>query len=240
VVIVPVVAGTGDKWNPHSFEGQVQKALFGSAPEIDYAASTQPSPEVVCAVAGFVPGLNSALVFANAKSTTFDKALAVGTDVLSVVGVGTVLKLGAKGVVLGKGLILGAKVAEGVVVGEDVVTHLGGSYGAVRRMASELGLGGQVHHMPAWAATRDAGVAGFSRWSAPSIWMETADHYTTLSHGRFGDIGKEYRVGQEALINSGGYLDALKMDVDHIRSLHGSKYDIAIQQMGEYIWKAQQ
>ncbi|MEO7592259.1 MAG: hypothetical protein ABI134_13675, partial [Byssovorax sp.] len=173
-------------------------------------------------------------------ASTASKVLAVGSDVLSVVGVGTVLKLGAKGVGFGKGLVLGTKFAKGVVVGEDVVVQLGGSYGAVRRVASQLGLGGQVHHMPAWAATRDAGMKGITQWSAPSIWMESIDHLETLSHGSLGATGRSYRAGQQTLIKGGRYLDALKMDVDHVRFMYGSKYDTSIQQMGEYVWKAHQ
>jgi RHS repeat-associated protein len=63
VTIVPVVGTGGDKWNPPTLEGRIQKELFGSDPEIDYLAATQPSPEVTRAMIGFVPGLNSALVF---------------------------------------------------------------------------------------------------------------------------------------------------------------------------------
>ena len=114
VTSVPVV-GTGfDKWNPHTPEGRIHKELFGSAPEIDYLADTQPSPEVIRAVIGFIPVVNSVLVFNDPKATTFDKTLAVGTDVLAVVGVGAVVKLGAKGVGLAKGVVLGAEVAEDV------------------------------------------------------------------------------------------------------------------------------
>jgi RHS repeat-associated protein len=110
VTIVPVVGNAGDKWNPHTPAGRIQKELFGSDPEVDYLAATQPSPEVTRAVLGFVPGLNSVLVFNDPKATTFDKTLAVGTDVLAVVGVGAVVKLGAKGVGLAKGVVLGAEV----------------------------------------------------------------------------------------------------------------------------------
>jgi hypothetical protein len=121
VTIVPVVgnaANAGDKWNPHTPEGRIQKELFGSDPAIDYFAATQPSPEVTRAMLGFVPGLNSALVFGDPKATTFDKTLAVGTDVLAVVGAGTVFKLGAKGVDLAKGVVLGAEAAEAAVAAE--------------------------------------------------------------------------------------------------------------------------
>jgi hypothetical protein len=118
--------------------------------------------------ASLIPGLNSCMVLNDPEASTASKVLAVGSDVLSVVGVGTVIKLGAKGVVLGKGVILGGEVAQGIVAAEDVVVQLGGSYRAVRAMATKLGIGGQVHHMPSWAATRDAGVAGVTRGNAPS------------------------------------------------------------------------
>ena len=124
VVLVPVVDGGSDKWNPHTFEGQVQRGLFGSSPEVDYLAATQPSPEVSRAVMGFVPGVNSALVFGDPKSSTFDKTLAVGTDLLSVVGVGTVVKFGAEGVGFAKGLILGAKAAEDVAHVEGAASRI--------------------------------------------------------------------------------------------------------------------
>ena len=120
------------------------------------------------------------------------------------------------------------------------VPQIGGAYSKVRAAASEARLGGHVHHMPSWAATHDAAMAGATKWNGPSIWMEAADHLTTLSHGNRGAVSAAYRAEQAALIKSGRYLDAVKMDVDSIRSLFGSKYDGAIQQMGEYIWRAHQ
>jgi RHS repeat-associated protein len=147
VTIVPVVGTGGDKWNPHTPEGRIQKELFGSDPAIDYLAATQPSPEVTRAMLGFVPGLNSALVFGDPKATTFDKTLAVGTDVLAVVGVGTVFKLGAKGVGLAKGVVLGAEVVgeaaavEGVSEGATVLRELRWSSKSLREAASALEMG---------------------------------------------------------------------------------------------------
>lgn len=152
VVLVPVVDGGSDKWNPHSFEGRVQKGLFGSSPEVDYLAATQPPPEVSRAIIGLVPGLNSALVFDDPKSSTFDKALAVGTDVLSVAGVGTVLKLGAKGAGLAKGFVVGAKVAED----GGLLLYHGAS------MKSALGfLNGQALEVATAAAAKIDGPPGF-------------------------------------------------------------------------------
>jgi hypothetical protein len=151
VTIVPVVgnaANAGDKWNPHTPEGRIQKELFGSDPEVDYLAATQPSPEVTRAVLGFVPGLNSALVFGDPKATTFDKTLAVGTDVLAVVGVGAVVKLGAKGVGLAKGVVLGAEAAEATlgsgraysVAFETIIPELGAAKRPAHFMAANENL----------------------------------------------------------------------------------------------------
>ncbi|MFS8068223.1 MAG: hypothetical protein ACMG6S_17855, partial [Byssovorax sp.] len=191
-------------------------------------------PALAAFSASLIPGLNSYVVLSDPKASTASKVFAVGTDVLSVVGVGTVIKLGAKGVALGKGVILGGKVVKGVVVAEDVV-QLGGSYRAVRAMASEAGLAGEVHHMPSWAATRNAGVAGITQGSAPSIWMEKAAHRMTPSF-RSSATAQLYRAEQTALLRRGRYLDALKMDIEAIREVHGTTYDGAIQQLGEYVW----
>jgi RHS repeat-associated protein len=146
----------------------------------------------------------------------------------------------------GTAVVLGIATMGGALVGAGgpapttgEIPQLGGSYSAVRTTASEAGLGGQVHHMPAWAATRDAGMPGVTRGNSPSIWMREADHAMTPSF-RSSAAAQAYRAQQQALIQSGRYLDALKMDVDAIRSTHGTVYDGAIQQMGEYLWSAWQ
>ena len=117
----------------------------------------------------------------------------------------------------------------------EELPQLGGAFSAVRAEASEAGLGGQVHHMPAWSAVRDAGGTGLTRGSAPSIWMKGADHALTPSFGGSASAAA-FRARQQALIEGGQFLDAAKMDVDSIRAVHGTKYDAAIQEMGEYIW----
>ena len=110
----------GNKWHPHTNEGRIREALFGSEPDpVPYFQTPTPLEATIAkAGLGFVPGLNSALVFDDPKSTTFDKAFAVTTDVLAVVGVGTVLKLGAKGAGLAKGLVVGAEVMADVAKAE--------------------------------------------------------------------------------------------------------------------------
>jgi RHS repeat-associated protein len=123
----------------------------------------------------------------------------------------------------------------GGTVAADGLPQLGGAYSDVRAAATEAGLGGEVHHMPAWSALRDAGGMGMTRGSAPSIWMTAADHAMTPSF-RSSAAAVAYRGRQRALIEGGQLLDAMKMDVDAIRAAHGTAYDGAIQQMGEYFW----
>ncbi len=124
------------------------------------------------------------------------------------------------------------------VAGREV-PQIGGLYRSVGTAASEAGLAGEVHHMPAWSATRDAAVGGATRANTPSIWMTSVDHAATASYGnRAGAIA--YRAEQQALIGQGRYLDAMRMDVNNIRQLFGGKYEGAIQQMGEAFWAAHQ
>ena len=99
-----VNAGSGaDKWNPHSNEGRIQQALFGA--EQPWQDPLEPyKPALGSMGISLIPGLNSYVALNDPKASTASKVLAVGSDVLSVVGVGTVLKLGAKGARLAKGL----------------------------------------------------------------------------------------------------------------------------------------
>jgi RHS repeat-associated protein len=123
-------------------------------------------------------------------------------------------------------------------IGRGGVPQLGGGYGAVRAAATREGLGGQVHHMPSSAATQRGGPPpGVTHWNGPSIWMASEDHALTASNGQRGPASIMYREDQVTLIKSGQYLDALKMDVDNVRGMFGDKYDGAIQQMGEHVWR---
>ena len=70
--------------------------------------------------------------------------------------------------------------------------------------------------------------------AGPAIWMETADHALTASYGPF-EYAAAWRAQQQALTESGRFMDALQMDIDNIRNLFGSKYDEGIQQMLDYI-----
>ncbi len=108
----PVNAGTGgDKWNPYTDEGRIHQALLGNEPPWQDPLAPY-GPAMASIGVSFIPGLNSYMVLNDPEASTASKALAVGSDVLSVVGVGTVLKLGAKGAGLAKGLIVGTEAVE--------------------------------------------------------------------------------------------------------------------------------
>jgi hypothetical protein len=123
------------------------------------------------------------------------------------------------------------------------VTQMGGAYRTVRTDATEASLGGEVHHMPAGSATDNARATfaeNFpdtslpSRERGPAIWMETVDHQLTPSHSSWGLAGIWQRQ-QRRLIEAGNYLDAMQMDVNWVRGAYGTRYEGAIQQMGEHL-----
>jgi hypothetical protein len=153
----------GNKWNPHTNEGRIQLALFGSeADPVPYFPTPTPIEATIAkAGLGFVPGLNSALVFDDPKSTTFDKAFAVTTDVLSVVGVGTVLKLGAKGAGLAKGLVVGVEVAEGAAHVEGAASKI--IYASKSLLQKGLMKAGHAEALGVVSACTKDGCARFSR-----------------------------------------------------------------------------
>ena len=114
--------------------------------------------------------------------------------------------------------------------------QLGGAYKDIRRTATQKGLGGEVHHLPSWSAMKNSGQPDWTYRKAPTIWMHECDHARTPSYGASKDA-IAYRLEQQLLVQDGRFLDALKMDVDAIREAHGTKYDGAIQDMGEYVWR---
>jgi RHS repeat-associated protein len=81
-----------NKFNPYSTEGRINRALFGSEPPLKDPLDNEVGRAIARGTAAFVPGLNLALTLADPHATTGDKAIAVGTDVLAVVGVGVVIK----------------------------------------------------------------------------------------------------------------------------------------------------
>ncbi len=110
----------------------------------------------------------------------------------------------------------------------------GGSYNQVRTKATNKGLGGEVNHMPAWNSWQLAGNSPFTQGTAPAIWMETADHRKMTSTGSSA-AAKAYRAQQAALIQAGKIMEAVQMDIDEIHRRFGTKYDVGIQQMLDYL-----
>ena len=158
-----------DKWNPYSDEGRINQALFGAEPPWQDPLAPY-GPAMASIGVSLVPGLNSYMVLTDPEASTAGKVFAVGSDVLSVVGVGTVLKLGAKGGVLGKGLIRGTKVAEGVIVAEEATLGSGRAYSMLFEMrmesASDLGVH-DSEQFPALSAHRARFGRGRPRGGAP-------------------------------------------------------------------------
>jgi len=122
-----------------------------------------------------------------------------------------------------------------VRAGAEEIPQAGGAFAQVKAAIKKAGVtGGETHKMPSWGAVQSAGgVPG--RLKSASIWMLLADHQGTKSWGSSARAVK-YQAEQAQLIREGRYLDALKKDVEDIRAVHGDKYDVAIQQMGEYVW----
>ena len=62
------------------------------------------------------------------------------------------------------------------------------------------------------------------------------DHRQTASCGNSREA-QEYRAIQKELIVNGRFREALQMDIDDIREKFGTKYDVAISEMLEYVDK---
>ena len=141
-----VNAGSGaDKWNPHSNEGRIHQALFGG--ERAWQDPLEPyKPALASFSASLIPGLNSYMVLNDPEASVAGKVFAVGTDVLSVVGVGAVIKFAKGSIRLGTGLVRASKAIEGV----DIVA--GGTEALAtraRQIHSALGEIAQTHRTTA-------------------------------------------------------------------------------------------
>ncbi|QKW18530.1 hypothetical protein HUT16_05140 [Kitasatospora sp. NA04385] len=66
----------------------------------------------------------------------------------------------------------------------------------------------------------------------PSIRMEYDDHRNFISTGS-GPGPDAWRAAQSSLIRQGKFDEAMKMDIDEIRRVHGTKYDAAIKEMAD-------
>ncbi|MBM7168905.1 hypothetical protein JQK87_10850 [Streptomyces sp. G44] len=88
----------------------------------------------------------------------------------------------------------------------------------------------EINHIPAKASYAHLGEPGFKVTKSggagmgPSIRMELADHRALRSTGS-GPRADAWRATQRQLIDSGRWDQAMKMDIDDIRSRYGSKYD---------------
>lgn len=60
--------------------------------------------------------------------------------------------------------------------------------------------------------------------------MDYQDHRDFISTGS-GQDSKDWRTAKAKLISQGRFDQAMKMDIDEIRTQYGTKYDNAIQQM---------
>ncbi len=63
--------------------------------------------------------------------------------------------------------------------------------------------------------------------------MTVTDHRQTASWGRRGS-SEDYRQQQKELIDQGRFHDALRMDIEDIRSKFGDKYNVGFQQAKDY------
>jgi hypothetical protein len=104
---------------------------------------------------------------------------------------------------------------------------LGGLYKDVREANPGTG---EVHHIPAYAAVREAfGEENVSFENLPGILMDEEDHHQTASYGNSFEA-QEWRATQAELIEQGRLEDAIRMDLIDITDKFGAKYDQAIQQ----------
>ncbi len=141
----PVKAGTdGDKWNPYTDEGRINQALFGNEPPLQDPLAPY-GPAMASIGVSFVPGLNSYMVLTDPEASTTSKVFAVGSDVLTVVGVGGVIKFAKGSVVLGTGLLRAAKVVEGA----DIVAGGTGAAARAKEIHGALARIAQIHRTTA-------------------------------------------------------------------------------------------
>ncbi|MGV9242762.1 DUF6531 domain-containing protein [Streptomyces sp. NPDC003710] len=89
----------------------------------------------------------------------------------------------------------------------------------------------EVNHIPAKATYLNLGLArDLKESTGPAIRMEYDDHRDFISTGS-GKASEKWRAKQQSLIKQGKFDEAMKMDIDEIRRVHGTKYDHAIKEM---------
>ncbi|MBF9070398.1 RHS repeat-associated core domain-containing protein [Streptacidiphilus fuscans] len=94
----------------------------------------------------------------------------------------------------------------------------------------------EINHVPAKATYKSLGMAGgdLNMGYGPAIRMEYQHHRDFISTGS-GPGPDRWRAAQSSLIRQGKFDEAMKMDIDEIRRVHGTKYDAAIKEMRESI-----
>jgi len=141
-------------------------------------------------------------------------------DVLAMGGavplVGTVSKLG-KLATTGR---IAAEAAEKPARG---IIQLGGAHRRVKGLP-----GYEAHHMPGNK------VSPLSRGGGPAIAMLKEDHRAILTSAN-SKRAKAFRAVQREHIARGDFAAAMQMDIDHVRSLFGNKYDDVIEQALKYV-----
>ena len=98
---------------------------------------------------------------------------------------------------------------------------VGGAYGTMAAYE------GQRHHIPSNSVT------SITTYSGPAIRMLTEDHRLTASYGS-STSAINFRAQEAALIAEGNFAGAMQLGVDNIRSLFGTKYNYAIDEMIAY------
>ncbi|WP_369184776.1 hypothetical protein [Streptomyces sp. Y1] len=100
--------------------------------------------------------------------------------------------------------------------------------------------GTERNHMPAWKATKDAQAVGgrtaeitqalnvVSRYTAPAVEMDIADHKKT---GSWGTADKGWRADQTRLLVQGKFKEAIAKDVQDAQAIAPGKYTRAIAEM---------
>lgn len=97
----------------------------------------------------------------------------------------------------------------------------------------------EINHIPAKASYAHLDEPGFRTNASgggagmgPAIRMEIDDHRDVTSTGS-GAVSVQWRATQQSLIDAGRWDEAMKMDIDEIRDLYGTKYDTHIADMVE-------
>jgi RHS repeat-associated protein len=89
----------------------------------------------------------------------------------------------------------------------------------------------EINHVPAKATYLNLGLpTDLKESTGPSMRMEYDDHRNFISTGS-GRASDLWRAKQTDLIKQGKFDEAMKMDIDEIRRVHGTKYDAAIKEM---------